>query len=195
MDTGTRARSRYALLVLVVVAAGLSGYVGYVLYPRFTLPAAEGAGLFLLAASAGVAAFFSPCAFPLLVTLLARETATASGRANRHDRRQRALVFAAALAIGAASFLLLSGAIIAFGGAAAFSGVTFTSTAGRSLRLITGAVLISFGLVQLGFLSNPLRVVGATAKPFLRRQAGRRQVPPAAGFGLFGFAYLLAGFG
>ena len=65
---------RYALLVLAVAALASLAYAGYVLYPRFDLPPLQGAGLLLLAAGAGVASFFSPCAFPLLVTLLARET-------------------------------------------------------------------------------------------------------------------------
>lgn len=63
----------YLLLVILVSGLGAAGYAGYALYPRFDLPAAEGATLLLLAAAAGVASFFSPCAFGLLVTVLARE--------------------------------------------------------------------------------------------------------------------------
>ena len=45
------------------------------------LPAGEGAGLAVLAAGAGVAAFFSPCSFPLLVTALARPGGDVAGGA------------------------------------------------------------------------------------------------------------------
>jgi hypothetical protein len=68
------AARRYAALVGATGAAAVAGYVGYVLYPRFDLPAATGASLLALAAAAGIASFFSPCSFPLAVTLLARDT-------------------------------------------------------------------------------------------------------------------------
>lgn len=185
-------QDRYWLLALIVVVTSLWGYAGYAWYPRFELPPTDGAALVLLAAGAAVASFFSPCAFPLLVTLLARETTT--GDATSRENMARGLVFATALAAGAASFLLLSGGLIALGGAAAFSQVTFTSMAGRMLRAGTGAALIGLGLIQIGVLSNPLWIVGAVTKPALRMPA-HRPLAPAMRFGLFGFAYLLAGFG
>ncbi len=68
--------SRYALLVVGVAVLAIAGYTGYELYPRFDLPAAEGAGLLVLATGAGIASFFAPCSFPLLVTLLSRPGST-----------------------------------------------------------------------------------------------------------------------
>lgn len=64
---------RYAVLVLTIALLALAGYIGYILYPRFDLPGVSGAGLLVLAAAAGLGSFFSPCSFPLLVTLLSRE--------------------------------------------------------------------------------------------------------------------------
>ncbi|MDT8305317.1 MAG: hypothetical protein RRC07_05225, partial [Anaerolineae bacterium] len=69
---GKAERYLFLGLVIAVLLLALAGYAGYVLYPRFALPAASGAGLLLLAAAAGLASFFSPCSFPLLATLLAR---------------------------------------------------------------------------------------------------------------------------
>ncbi|MPY89453.1 MAG: hypothetical protein GEU99_16190 [Luteitalea sp.] len=186
---------RYALLVLVVAALAVAGYIGYELYPRFDLPAPEGAGLLLLAAGAGIASFFSPCAFPLLVTLLARETGVASASARAPSGVGTSLAFATALSVGAALFLLLVGMGIAAGGGALFAGVTFTSPAGRALRIGTGTALIALGLVQLGALPNPLHAVAALARPLQRAQARSRRRSRVLGFGVFGFGYLLAGFG
>ncbi|MGQ0702882.1 MAG: cation transporter [Gemmatimonadales bacterium] len=184
----------YLLLAIGVVILAVAGYAGYALYPRFDLPAVQGAGLFLLAAGAGIASFFSPCAFPLLVALLGRETGAAPG-GGRRGALARGLRFATALSIGAALFLLLAGIGIALGGGALFAKVTFTSRAGVLIRAVVGGVLILLGLVQLGVLPNPLHAVEAVAWPILRRQARLRQQHPALGFGLFGFGYLLAGFG
>lgn len=187
---------RYALLALGVGVLALAGYAGYELYPRFDLPAVEGAGLFLLAAGAGIASFFSPCAFPLLVTLLARDTA-APGVAVRGPRTafRRGLGFATALSLGAGTFLLLAGLIVALGGGALFEGVVFLSPEGMILRAILGGFLILLGLVQLGVLPVPLHAVENLARPLLRAQARERRHRPAVGFALFGFGYLLAGFG
>lgn len=198
---------RYGLLVLGIAVLAVAGYAGYELYPRFDLPAVEGAGLFLLAAGAGIASFFSPCAFPLLVTLLGRETgareAGPPSGGNRTgppagpggDRLGRSLRFATALSLGAAAFLALAGLGIALGGSALFRDVTFTSVAGRILRAAVGGLLILLGLVQLGTLPSPLHAVESLARPLLGRQAELRRRRPTAGLALFGFGYLLAGFG
>jgi cytochrome c biogenesis protein CcdA len=180
----------YILLATIVGVLALAGYLGYVLYPRFDLPAATGIGLLVLAAGAGIASFFSPCSFPLLVTLLARE----SGAGESRNRLARPLSFATALALGAMIFLLLTGIAIALGAAALFEGVTFTSTAGRVIRLVVGALLIVLGLIQLGMLPVSLSA-HAVADPLMRRQAKLRRERPELGYGLFGFGYLLAGFG
>ncbi|MGH9159482.1 MAG: cation transporter [Vicinamibacteraceae bacterium] len=186
---------RYALLVLVAAVLALAGYVGYELYPRFNLPAAEGIGLLLLAAGAGIASFFSPCAFPLLVTLLARETGVNGRSAWAPSRVGPGLAFATALSVGAALFLAFVGMGIALGGGVLFAGVTFTSPAGRAIRIGTGIVLIALGLVQLGVLPNPLHAVEVLARPLQRAQARYRRRRRVLGFGVFGFGYLLAGFG
>jgi cytochrome c biogenesis protein CcdA len=183
---------RYGLFVLAVVALAVAGYAGYALYPRFDLPAASGIGLLVLAAAAGIASFFSPCSFSLLATLLARES---GGRAGQRVSAGRALRFATALAVGAALFLLLAGLVIALGGSALFAGVTFTSTAGRTIRTVVGLVLILLGLIQLGVVPLSFHGASAAATPMLRRQARLRREHPTLAFGLYGFAYLLAGFG
>ena len=181
----------YLAFVLLVVTVAVAGYLGYELYPRFDLPAAEGVALLLLAAGAGIASFFSPCAFGLLATLLAREAGT------RRTRRGAGhpLMFATGLSLGAAVFVLATGAVIALGGAGLVAGVTFTSTAGRALRLTVGVFLVLLGLVQLGLLPNPLHRVEDWVRPLQRLSARERRRRPLWGYTLFGFGYLLAGFG
>lgn len=182
----------YWLFAALVVLVALAGYAGYVLYPRFDLPAATGLGLLALAAGAGFASFFSPCSFPLLVTMLGREVQTAE----RGGRLRRAASFALALALGASAFLALLGLGLAAGGDALFEEVTFTSTAGRIIRLVVGGALILLGLVQLNVLSAPIfGAIEELASPLRRSQARLRRRRPFLGFALFGFGYLLAGFG
>jgi copper chaperone CopZ len=182
-----RGRARYGLLAAVVAAVAVIGYLGYLLYPRFDLPAVQGAGLLVLAAAAGVASFFSPCSFPLLVTLLGRQV--------DHRRGVRPARFGGALALGAAAFLLLAGVVIALSGQALFAGVTFTSPTGITIRAFVGVVLILLGLVQAGVLRGSLDVVERLVQPLRRTEASLRRRHPVAGFAVFGFGYVLAGFG
>ncbi len=105
-------------------------------------------------------------------------------------------MFGSALAGGAAAFLLVSGAVIAAGGSVFFDSVTFTSTTGRTLRLVVGALLIGLGLVQVGVIADrSFRRVDGLIKKLSRSQAVLRRRHPVAGYAAFGFFYPLAGFG
>ena len=188
-DDGRSIRSPLLFVGLLLLA--LAGYGGYVLYPRFGLPAVTGAGLLFLAAGAGLASFFSPCSFPLLATLLARQTQDAAGG----EAWSRLLRSASALAAGVTLFLLLTGAAIALGAGPLFAGMTFTSTAGRAIRLAVGVVLILLGVFQWRGVSPGSGAIYQAAKPLMAAQARLRQERPALAFGLFGFGYVLAGFG
>lgn len=184
---------RFLLLALGIGCLALLGYAGYVLYPRFNLPAGTGPALLALAAMAGVAAFFSPCSFPLLLTLLARAIPGEPGAG--HGRAGRALRFAAALSLGAGSFLLLAGSLLALGAGTWFENVTFTSPAGRVIRTIVGILLIWLGLVQIGKLPNIFDQAWRIVAPLMKIQARLRRSRPTRAFGLYGFGYILSGFG
>jgi cytochrome c-type biogenesis protein len=181
----------------VVLGFSLVGYVGFVIYPRLDLSAGVGIGLLILAAAAGVASFFSPCSFALLVGMLARPVNDRSGDGGRALRTRDSLVFASALSLGVVAFLALLGTVIAVGGEALVKDVTFSSTAGRALRIGVGAFMIFVGLIQLGRVQVSLRRFEPTMQAFLRRQRrGRtRTERPFLRFVLFGFGYLAAGFG
>lgn len=187
----SRTALTYVALLLAVLFLALAGYAGYALYPRFELPAATGAGLLLLAAAAGLASFFSPCSFPLLATLLARQVRDAPPR----QRWTRLLRFAAALAAGAVLFLVLAGAALALGAAPLFARVTFASLGGRLIRGAAGILLLLLGMLQWQGISPGSDAVYAVARPFVQAQARLRRQRPALAFGLFGFSYILAGFG
>jgi cytochrome c biogenesis protein CcdA len=196
---------RYFLLAAGVAILALAGYSGYVLYPRFDLPAVTGVSLLLLAAAAGLAAFFSPCSFPLLVTLLARQT---GGQRQREEGRREkaegrgqpaawpvALRFALAFSLGVTLFLILAGGLIALGGGRLFAGVTFTSAAGRIIRAVVGTGLFVLGLAQVGVLRLPFDRIAVAASPLWPRRSQLQQRPSLWGYTLYGFGYLLAGFG
>lgn len=191
----------YWFMAFAVAFFSITAYTGYVVYSRFDLPAVTGAGLLLLAAGAGIASFFSPCAFPLLVTLLSREVGAKGAERGESDSSistVRALRFASALSLGAAAFLVLTGIVLAVGGGTLFAQVTFTSTAGVATRIVVGVLLVVLGLVQAGVIGggNAFRAIGGLARrPLARAQVELRQKNPTLRFVVYGFGYLLAGFG
>ena len=193
----TRSALRYALLGVVVLAFSLIGFLGFAIYPRLELSAGVGIGLLILAAAAGVASFFSPCSFALLVGMLARPVLDRPGDGARARPTRDSLVFAGALSLGVVAFLALLGTVIAAGGEALVKDVTFASTTGRALRIGVGAFLIIVGLVQLGRVRVSLRRFEPTTQAFLRRQLSdrTRTQRPFLRYVLFGFGYLAAGFG
>ena len=182
------------MLILGTAGVALAGYLGYVMYPRFDLPAGRGALLLGLAAGTGVASFFSPCSFPLLLTMLAHPPTQKRAGAATWKTWQR-LRLAAAVSAGAAIFLLLIGAAMALGAQALFKDVTFDSTAGRIIRAVTGDLLIVLGLIQLGVVRVSLRGFEPVSHRFLAAQSESRTLRPMLRVVLFGFVYLLAGFG
>jgi hypothetical protein len=126
--------------------------------------------------------------------MLARPISAERGATYRRPLRQAA-GFAAALSVGASAFLLLVGLAIALGGGTAFEQVTFTSAAGRIIRGVVGSFLVLLGLIQLERLHVNLRHLEPVTHRFLRSQAELRRRRPFTGFVVFGFGYLLAGFG
>jgi cytochrome c biogenesis protein CcdA len=190
---GIRRRYGYVLLTAATAVVAVLGYLGYVFYPRFDLPAGTGATLLVLAAGAGIASFFSPCSFPLLLSMLARPIGAEAKAQGRPFRK--AALFATGLSIGASAFLVLAGLAIAAGASTYFDDVTFTSTAGITIRIAVGVLLIALGLIQLEVLPISFRRFEPAMHGYLRRQAQMRRRRPVVGFTLFGFGYLLAGFG
>jgi cytochrome c biogenesis protein CcdA len=174
-----------------VVISIAGGYVGFRIAADLDLADQVGAGLIALAVVTGAAVVFSPCSFPLLVTLL--------GGSERHemveDRRSDGLRSALAIAAGAAMFLLLAGLAVGVAGEGVTSAVNFSSTGGRLLRSGVAAVLVGAGLIQLGVIHAPLSRVTVLAGPLERRRLAAAGSHRRRGQAIYGFAFVLAGFG
>ncbi len=184
----------FAILLLSIGLGivALVGYRSFLAYRQAPLPSAIGIGLLALAATAGFASLFSPCSFPLLVTLLSREAIDTSGNTNSIGHLIR---FALIFSIGAATFLLLTGAAMAVGAAPIMARITFANPAGRLLRLFAGLVLIGFGWWQFQGRSFNVGWLNSLLQPLWRSEARLRHRRSTLSTGLYGFGYILAGFG
>lgn len=176
----------YVLFILSILTIAGMGYGLYLIYPRFDLPLVMGFPLVVLAGGAGLASFFSPCSFPLLLTFLARET-------GEGGRARSPWTFASGLSMGAACFLTLLGGFFLAGGLALSKAVTFGSVPGIVLRFLVGAVLVWLGGVQIGWASDRLfRWIQQRVSPGPEENDPRWRYLNLVGYG---FGYVLAGFG
>lgn len=128
-----RTRARLGAVILGLVVVAVAGYVGFVAFVESN--PGVGAGVVVLAAATGFAAFFSPCSFPLLLTFLTRKSTESTGSA---------LVSALRVGAGAAVLLGLFAVGITVGGAALGRIVEFDSPPGRVFRLSIGLLLVVF---------------------------------------------------
>lgn len=186
----SRLRARMALLVAATLVVALAGYVGFLVFREFDVGAATGTGLIIVAATVGIAAFFSPCSFPLLLTTLTRQSASTPER-----RIREALRFATGASIGAVAFIATFGLLLSIGGGAIARQFTFDSLQGRTLRVIVAVVLILMGLVQLRMIRIPFASLSRLAGPIHRRRAASTDESRFSNHVLYGYGYLVAGFG
>lgn len=179
------------MTVAVVAVAAIAGFGGFRLAGGLDLGAEAGAGMVALAAVTGFAVFFSPCSFPLVVGLLAgSDRAAGAGR-----RRRDGVATALAMGAGAAVFLLLTGVAFGLVGEGLTQSVGFNTLGGRILRATVAGVLVTSGLVQLGIVSIPLWRVTRLAQPVDRRRAAVADRHQYRAHMLYGFGFILAGFG
>lgn len=185
--------TKFWLFVLTLALLAVAGYLGFRLYGRFDLPTTTGVVFYALAAGAGLAAFFSPCSFGLLLALLARRTHEQDPEAPRSRRVGRALTFAGSMAVGATVFVVGLGMLLALGAEQVTGAIEHGSPVERGVHIGIGLLLVVLGLIQAGVIRVNFGPVSRLAKPFARRDFLERH--PVLGYGVFGFGYLLAGFG
>lgn len=186
-----RGQVRFGLVVAGTLVVALVGFLGFRLFLQLGMGTETGAPLMALAAATGFAAFFSPCSFPLMLTALGHQAESSTGR----RRLKPTLRFAFGASIGAFAFLTALGLFLSLGGGSVASQVTFTSAAGRTLRVAAGLLIITMGLAQLGKIAIPFFKLSRLATPIDRRRASGGDPDRFLNHILYGFGYLIAGFG
>lgn len=179
-----RNQFRLILVALGVLVVGVVGYLGFVAFVQSDL--AAGSGVLVLGAVTGFVAFFSPCSFPLLLTFLARRA---------EESKVSAFVSALRVGLGAALMLALLGVVIATGGAALGGIVQFDQPLGRVFRLAIGGLLIVMGLKQTRLINLPMTWMSSVAHRAGERFDPSKTSSKSGSDVLYGFGYLLAGFG
>ncbi len=180
-----------------LAAVGALIALGYAVFYWFVAsPAPVLSSLTLLAVVAGVASFFSPCAFPLLPSYLSVYYLAGSGE-GAAAQPLSAFRRAAATTLGVLTFDLFLGALIGLLGAGLAQGLGVTGAQPNlfvlSLRFAVGVILVLLGVGQLaGWNFKP-----AFLEPILYRVRPRRdgQQSQSLALYLYGLGYTAAGMG
>lgn len=198
MKVEARNGAAYALylglttLLLIVIAVG---YLGFRQFAIAVMPGMGAFNLLALAVIAGVAGFFSPCAFPLLPAYLSFYAKT-SGHTPQPSRPIYALRLGLAAAAGVITFNLILGLMIGLLGAGAGKALSVSgpepSQFVRWFRGGVGVMLIALGIAQ--WLNVNLKPGLADALAWQTRP-NRASQKPAVTLYLYGLGYNAAGMG
>lgn len=192
---GSATYALYLGLVLLVLAMIGLGYLGFRHFATTVMPQMGAFNLLALAVIAGVASFFSPCAFPLLPSYLSFYV-TARGDSAQSAPTAHAWVLGLAAAAGVITFTLVLGAVIGLLGAGAGKALSISgpepSLFVRWFRGGVGVILIALGVAQ--WLNLNLKPGLADALAWRTRPQRETQRPATTLF-FYGLGYNAAGMG
>ena len=190
-----RAWLQYAGILLALLAIITAGYLGFRAFA--TTPDPGVFNLYTLAVVAGIASFFSPCAFPLLPSYLSFYYLAGRSKPDARASSGRALRLGLAAAMGVITFDLLLGGIIAGLGAGVAQGLSISgpepSQFVRVFRGVVGVVILILGIGQLAGWNLKPRFVDALAYRTRPQRDGGRG--PLGSLYLYGLGYTAAGMG
>lgn len=188
-------QKKVKFLVLLLEAGVLvfAGYLGKLGAPGFHLSGTDGLGIMLLAAGTGMAVFFSPCSFPLLLSHIGG----IGGKGRNSESRSVVQIvrFAMGFSLGLCCFLLLAGGLVGWAGEGMRAVLPASGFVATVFRATMGALLVVFGLIQTNVLIVDFRILPRFTRGLRLAQAGLGANHPVAGSVVFGFGYALAGFG
>lgn len=186
---------QYAGLVTAFVAILVGGFL---VFRAFATTSDLGVfNLYALAIVAGVASFFSPCAFPLLPGYFSAYYLAGQEEHNGRSAARRGLGLGLAAALGVITFSLILGLIIAALGTSVGQSLSISgaepSQFVRVFRGFVGVVLLTLGIGQLsGWNLKPRFVDAFTYRTRPQREGGRG---PTRTLYLYGLGYSAAGIG
>lgn len=182
----------------VATVAGLAGFIllGYLVFLAFAGGVFRDAGVAVLgvAVIAGVASFFSPCAFPFLPTYLS--VRALAGRDTARGKLVGGAAEGAVAGLGVIAFNAILGSVVGVVGVGFAASLALLSPTPSpiavAVRLIVAGALIALGLLQVLGRGFHARVVARIGGAF-QRLVNRGRGGPA--MFLYGFSYTAIGIG
>jgi len=188
--------SKLIFLITIILALVVGGYGLFIWFVINIMKGGVVYGLLFVAALAGIASFFNPCAFPLLPVYLAQFYTTKDGEDKKPAVNPLLSGFAAAL--GVITFNLLLGVIISFLGAGFGKSLGLAgdnpNIPVRWLRGIVGGILIYLGISHTTGKGNPFEKLSHLWHPKALSQQNEEKGWFQKLYS-YGFGYTLLGIG
>ena len=184
-------------LFTVILALVAGGYGLFIWFVVNIMAGGAAYGLLFVAAVAGIASFFNPCAFPLLPAYLAQYYTTKEGGNKKSAKHILFSGFAAAL--GVSAFNMLLGLVLGilgagFGKSLGLAGEN-PSLPIRWLRGIVGIFLVYLGFSHLTGKGNPFLWLNRFFHPKPVAQGFTQEQSWFKKLFAYGFGYTLLGIG
>jgi len=188
--------TRLILLFLIILALVVGGYGLFIWFIVNVMKGGAAFGLLFVAAVAGVASFFNPCAFPLLPGFIAQYYTTEEQQGGEPNNKKQILFNGFAAALGVISFNVFIGILIGvlgagFGRSLGLAGDD-PSTFVRWLRGIVGGMLVYLGISHATGRGNPFARLAHIWHP---KPAQKEQQTNFTKLYSYGFGYTLLGIG
>lgn len=186
---------QYGLLLGVFFTFVVAGYFGFRSFA--TTPDLTVFNLYSLAIIAGVASFFSPCAFPLLPSYFAFYHQADHIEKDLGKSASKALRLGVAAALGVITFDLVLGLLIALLGSGIAQGLSISgSEPSQFVRIFRGGVGVTLLLLGAGqLLGWNLKPTFVDAFAYRTRPEREGKRKPAVNLFLYGLGYNAAGMG
>ncbi len=186
----------YAVMILLLIAITVGGYFIFRLFASRVMPDLSAYNLLALSVIAGVASFFSPCAFPLLPGYFSLYYSGVQQNEQAVNSKLSTLKLGLAAAAGIVSFNLILGLIIGLLGAGVAQGLSITGDNPTFIRFFRGGVgivLLILGIAQLRGVN--LKPIIADALAWHTRPRLDTKQYPARSLYFYGLGYNAAGMG
>lgn len=185
----------YVGLILLMLAVIGAGYAGFRYFATTVMLRPSAYQLPALAVIAGVASFFSPCAFPLLPSFLSFY-ARASNNGTQTTQSTRVLGLGLTAAVGVVTFTLILGTIIGLLGVSAGKALSISGPEPSRyvlwFRGALGVILVLLGLAQWFNINLKPGIADRLAWHTRPNHQGNGR---AAALYLYGLGYTAAGMG
>jgi cytochrome c-type biogenesis protein len=188
----------YALLLALLIFIIFGGYTLFRVFVSTIMPDLSAYNFLTLAVIAGIASFFSPCAFPLLPGYLSFYYTGVGDTAEGSETKHRVIALGIAAALGVVTFNLALGVVIGLLGAAVAQGLSISGSQPnpfvRAFRAGVGITLMALGTAQLtGVNLKPVLADALAWRVRPRQDAASRN--PILRLYLYGLGYNAAGMG
>jgi len=182
-----KTENRFLIFLISLILIALAGYITFSYFVIKVVPEVLSLSLLIVAAVAGIAAFFNPCSFSVLPAYITGIFLTKEKKA----KRERIIYYGVLAAIGILTFNLILGMLMGFLGEGFVKSFTLNHPFVRVFRGVVGLILLILGLMYIfgkGFHYPFFEQIGRNFQSLRSKSASVSMYVYGFGYNLIGIA-------